>query len=114
MRLLRTTTLSAIVLIAFRLVTPSIALAEQPDAKLTSAVASLFKDPASITLTNLVLEGRAGMRVVCGRANDQPFRILTHPDGRIDNPMSFMVSDDADTARYVVLLCGDDRSNASH
>jgi hypothetical protein len=110
----RTTALLALI-IAFVGTSPSIAPAEEPSTDLTHEVAALFKDPPGITLTDLVVhDGPQGMRVVCGKVNAQPFRILTHRDGRIDTPLSFQVSNDAESARYVVLLCGPDESNYPH
>ena len=106
MRFPRTISLLALT-ITFVGASPSIAPAEQPSAEVTNEIAALFKDPSTITLADLTVnDGPGGMRVVCGKVNAQPFRILTHRDGRLDTPLSLMVSNDSESARYVVLLCG--------
>jgi hypothetical protein len=99
--------------------------ADQAMASLTREVAALFKDPASVRLTDVVVyDADLGRRVVCGNVNARnddgsytgfrPFRILSGPGGRISNPPSFIVGNDGFTVRRLSLMCGSDRLNDHH
>lgn len=94
-------------------------------ASLTREIAALFKDPASVRLTDVVVyDADLGRRVVCGNVNARnddgsytgfrPFRILSGPGGSISNPPSFIVGNDGFTVRRLVLMCGNDRLSDHH
>lgn len=94
-------------------------------ASLTREVAALFKDPASVRLTDVVVyDADLGRRVVCGNVNVRnddgshtgfrPFRILSSLGGSISNPPSFIVGHDGFTVRRLSLMCGNDRLNDHH
>ena len=94
-------------------------------ASLTRDIATLFKDPANVSLTDIVVyNAELGRRVVCGNVNARnddgsytgfrPFRILSGPDGSIRNPPSFIVGNDGFTVRRLSLMCGSDRLNDHH
>ena len=94
-----------------------------PMANLTGEIAGLFKDRGGVRLRDVVVyKADAGTRTVCGSVsirNDdggytdfQPLRILTTQASRIGKPLSFLVSNNDETARRVLLLCGAGRIDA--
>ncbi len=85
------------------------AAADQPTADMLREIAASFKDADSKNLTDVEVNNVSGMQAICGKVDGRPFRILTHRDGRIDNPLSLMVSKDQETARYILMLCYGDR-----
>jgi hypothetical protein len=83
--------------------------ADPPTADMMREIVALFKDAGPNSLADLEANNVNGMQAICGKVNGRPFRVLTHRDGRISNPLSFMVSTDQETARYIMMLCYADR-----
>lgn len=96
-------------IVALALVGAAYAMANPPTPATVREIAASLKTQDSANLTDLQINNIGGMQAICGKVSGRPFRILTHSDGRIESPLSLMVSKDEETARYILMLCYSDR-----